>query len=83
MFRLIVTCPDGTEVISDVSPLASRHDAGLDAMRILGREQPGITTDRPAITITQGKELGRQVRDAPLGEAVTHPSGYTFRTENF
>ena len=31
-----------------------------------------------------GMQFGRTVRDAPLGESVTHEeSGYTFRTEEF
>lgn len=76
MFRLIVTRPDGTQTQSSAEPLPTRHDAGLSVMRVLAGEGVRFGID--------GKRLGRQVRDAAIGETLTHePSGYRFRTEPF
>lgn len=75
-YRLIVTRPDGTQLQSSTEPLPTRHDAGVSVMRVLATEGIPFGVD--------GKLLGRQVRDAAIGDTLTHePSGYRFRTEPF
>lgn len=74
-FRLIVTRPDQTEFQTDTDPLPNREATGTAALRALSGE--GV---RFGIA---GMAFGRQVRDAGLGESVTHESGYSFRTEEF
>lgn len=76
-YRLIVTRPDGTTFQTHINPLESLTAVGVAAMGVLGEEYGRIT-------IGEGKAFGREVRDAALGETVTHePSGYSFRTEEF
>lgn len=76
-YRLIFTRPDGTTEQTSQTPIEDRTRAGLAAMGVLGEEYG-------TITIGGAKALGRAVRDADIGETVTHePSGYQFRTEEF
>jgi hypothetical protein len=74
-FRLIVTRPDQTEFLATTDPLPNREAAGMAALRALSGE--GV---RFGIA---GMAFGREVRDAGIGESVTHESGYSFRTEEF
>jgi hypothetical protein len=72
-YRVIVTDPDGDVFHTCAESLANRESAGMSALRFLSRRNVrfGIA----------GMSFGRQVRDVPLGETVTHESGYVFRTE--
>lgn len=77
-FRLIVTRPDRerSEFQATTDPLPNREAAGMAALRVLA--DAGV---RFGIA---GMQFGRTVRDAPLGESVTHEeSGYTFTTQEF
>lgn len=76
-FRLIIACPDRDKSVYQVNtaPLPNRDAVGVAALRALAAE--GV---RFGIA---GLSFGRSVRDAPLGETVTHESGYGFRTEEF
>jgi hypothetical protein len=74
-FRLIVTRPNGSQVHSSAEPLQTRHAVALSALRVLADQN--IAFGRA------GLALGRQLRDADLGETLSHESGYAFRTEEF
>ena len=74
-FRLIVTRPDGSQAHSSTEPLLTRPAVALSALRILADQN--IAFGRA------GLAFGRQLRDAELGETLTHDSGYAFRTEQF
>lgn len=74
-FRLIVTHPNGTQVHATTEPLPTRHGVALSALRVLAAEN--IPFGRA------GLAFGRQLREAELGETLTHESGYHFRTEAF
>lgn len=75
-YRLIVTRPDGTQFQTSTEPIPDRGTVGMSALRALAAE--GTAFGR------KGLALGRQVRDAEIGDTLTHePSGYRFRTEPF
>lgn len=75
-YRLIITRPNGQQSQSSTEPLPDREAVGMSALRALA-----------AMRIPFGRggvELGRQVRDAAIGETVTDTlTGYTFRSEEF
>ncbi|MFD8234009.1 hypothetical protein ACFV20_19275 [Streptomyces sp. NPDC059696] len=73
-YRLIVTRPNGTQAHSSTEPLPTRHAVALSALKVLAAQD--IAFGRAGLV------FGRQLRDAALGETVTH-AGYTFRTEQF
>lgn len=74
-FRLIVTRPNGSQAHSSTEPLETRHAVALSALRVLA--------DKNIAFGRAGLAFGRQLRDAALGETLTHDSGYAFRTEQF
>ena len=74
-YRLIVTRPNGSQAHSSMEPLATRHAVALSALKVLAAQD--IAFGRA------GLEFGKQLRDAELGETLTHASGYAFRTEEF
>ncbi|MFB7461286.1 hypothetical protein [Streptomyces sp. NPDC056188] len=74
-YRLVVTRPNGSQCHSSTEPLPSREAVGLSALRVLASQN--IAFGRAGLT------FGRQLRDAELGETLTHESGYAFRTEKF
>ncbi|MGW1616365.1 hypothetical protein ACWCQZ_44355 [Streptomyces sp. NPDC002285] len=74
-FRLIVTRPNGSQAHSSAEPLETRHAVALSALRVLAAQD--IPFGRA------GLAFGRELRDAALGETLTHSSGYSFRTEEF
>lgn len=75
-YRLVVTRPNGSQAHSSTDPLPSREATGMSALRVLAAQ--GIAFGRDGLT------FGRSIRDAALGETVTHEaSGYSFRTEEF
>jgi hypothetical protein len=74
-YRLIVTRPNGSQVHSSAEPLATRHAVALSALRILAGQN--IAFGRA------GLAFGCRLRDAALGETLTHDTGYAFRTEEF
>lgn len=74
-YRLIVTRPDGTQTQTSADPLPDRGTVGMSALRFLAAQD--IAFGRA------GLDFGRQLRDAKLGETLTHDSGYAFRTEEF
>lgn len=74
-YRLIVTRPNGSQAHSSVEPLQTRQAVALSALRVLADQN--IAFGRA------GLAFGRQLRDAELGETLTHSSGYAFRTEQF
>lgn len=74
-YRLIVTYPDGKQAHSSTEPLRDREAVGMSALRVLAAK--GIAFGR------DGLAFGREVRDAALGECVTHATGHGFRTEAF
>ena len=75
-FRLIVTRPNGSQFQSTTEPLPDREAVGMSALRVLATA--GIAFGRA------GLQLGRDIRDANLGETVTHAgTGFGFRTEQF
>lgn len=75
LYRLIVTCPDGTQTQTSADPLPDRGTVGMSALRFLAAQN--ITFGRA------GLAFGRQLRDAELSVTLTHDSGYAFRTEEF
>lgn len=75
-YRLIVTHPNGTQAHSTTDPLPDREATGMSALRALAAKNIKFGPE--------GIGFGRRVRDAAVGETVTHePSGYTFRSEEF
>lgn len=74
-FRLIVTRPNGSQTHSSTEPLETRHAVALSALRALADQN--IAFGRA------GLAFGAQLRDAELGETLTHESGYSFRIETF
>ena len=74
-YRLIVTRPNGSQAHSSTEPLPTHHAVALSALRVLAAQD--IAFGRA------GLAFGRQLRDATLGETLTHDSGYTFRIEEF
>lgn len=74
-YRLIIHWPDGSRSQSSPSP-QTRSELGLHAMRFIGEQVPGIT-------VGEGKALGREVRDAEVGQVIEHPSGFTFQVVEF
>ncbi|MEU6016946.1 hypothetical protein ABZ826_23715 [Streptomyces sp. NPDC047515] len=75
-YRLIVTRPNGSKFQSSTEPLADRETVGISALRALATAH--IAFGR------SGLVLGRDIRDAAIGDTVTHDaSGYSFRTEEF
>lgn len=74
-YRLIVTRPNGTQTHASVDPLATRQAVALSALKVLAAQD--IAFGRA------GLEFGKKIRDAEIGETLTHDSGYTFRTEEF
>ncbi|MFJ4926858.1 hypothetical protein [Streptomyces sp. NPDC088736] len=74
-YRLIVTRPNGTQAHSSTEPLGTRHAVALSALKVLAAQN--IAFGRA------GLAFGRELRDAPLSETLTHDSGYAFRTEAF
>jgi hypothetical protein len=74
-YRLIVTRPNGSQTHSSTDPLPSREDVGMSALRVLAAQKIAFGRD--------GLAFGRQLRDASLGETLTHESGYAFRVEQF
>lgn len=75
MYRVIITKPNGAQTHSSADPHPDREAAAMSALRALAK---GVAFGRT------GLALGRQIRDADIGETVTHkPSGYRFRTEEF
>lgn len=74
-YRLIVTRPNGSQAHSSTDPLPTREAVGMSALRVLADQN--IAFGRA------GLDFGRQIRDAELGETLTHDSGYAFRTEQF
>ncbi|MEH0417829.1 hypothetical protein [Streptomyces sp. B21-083] len=75
LYRLIVTRPNGSQAHSSTEPLPDREAVGMSALRVLA--------DRNIAFGRAGLTFGRQLRDAELGETLTHESGYAFRTEEF
>lgn len=77
MYRLVIDWPNGSQSQSRPGAEDSRHELGLDAMRFIGEQHPGIT-------IIEGKRLGAAVKKAAVGETVTHePSGFRFTVKEF
>lgn len=74
-FRLIVTRPDGSQTQTSADPLPGRGDVGMSALRFLAAQNVAFGS--------AGLAFGRRLRDAELGETLTHESGYAFRTEEF
>jgi hypothetical protein len=75
-YRLIVTRPDGSQAHATTEPLPTRHAVALSALRVLAAKNIAFGK--------AGLAFGRELRDAALGETLTHePSGYAFRTEAF
>lgn len=74
-YRLIVTRPDGSQFQSSTEPLPDGEAVGMSALRTLAGQGVPFGCD--------GLTFGREVRDAVLGVAVTHPTGYAFRAEEF
>jgi hypothetical protein len=74
-FRLVVTRPNGSQAHSSTEPLATRHAVALSALKVLAARD--IAFGRA------GLDFGKRLRDAELGETLTHDSGYAFRTEEF
>ena|GEM_PF-5315360 len=74
-FRLIVTRPNGSQAHSSTEPLATRQAVALSALKVLA--------DRNIAFGKAGLDFGKRLRDAELGETLTHNSGYAFRTEEF
>jgi hypothetical protein len=74
-YRLVVTRPNGSQAHSSTDPLATRHAVALSALKALAAQD--IAFGRA------GLDFGKQLRDAELGETLTHDSGYSFRTEEF
>lgn len=74
-FRLVVTRPNGTQTHSTTEPLPDRDAVGMSALRVLA--------DQNIAFGGAGLAFGRELRDAPLGETLTHDSGYAFRVEEF
>lgn len=74
-YRLIVTRPNGSQTQTSTDPLPDREAVGMSALRFLAAQD--IAFGRA------GLAFGRELRDAALGETLTHDSGYSFRTEAF
>lgn len=75
MYRVVITRPNGSQTHSSADPLPDREAAAMSALRALAKR---VAFGRGGLV------LGRQIRDADLGETITHePSGYRFRTEEF
>ena len=74
-YRLIVTRPDGSQTQTSTDPLPDRGTVGMSALRFLAAQDIAFGG--------AGLAFGRELRDAPLGETLTHESGYGFRTEEF
>lgn len=74
-YRLIVTHPNGKQTHSSAEPLPDREAVGMSALRVLAAKRIAFGRD--------GLAFGREVRDAALGENVTHATGHGFRTETF
>lgn len=74
-FDLYVTTAEGQRFRTLNSPYDTRLAAALSVLTIIADK---------GVTIGEGKALALRVRNAELGETVTHePSGITFRTEEF
>lgn len=74
-YRLIVTRPNGSQTHSSADPLPDREAVGMSALHVLAAQNIAFGRN--------GLAFGRRLRDTPLGETVTHESGYAFRTEQF
>ncbi len=75
-YRLIVTRPNGSQAHATTDTMPDREATGMSALRVLADQN--IRFGR------EGMAFGRQVRDAAVGETVTHEaSGYSFRVEQF
>jgi len=75
-YRLVVTRPNGSQFQSTTEPLPSREAVGMSALRVLAKS--GVAFGQA------GLQLGRDIRDADLGENVIHAgSRFGFRTEEF
>ncbi|MCX4606870.1 hypothetical protein OG402_41315 [Streptomyces anulatus] len=75
-YRLVVTRPNGSQFQSTTEPLPDREAVGMSALRVLADARVAFGKG--------GLQLGRDVRDAALGETVTHAdSRFGFRTEGF
>ena len=74
-YRLIVTRPDGSQTQTSTDPLPDLGTVGMSALRFLAAQDIAFGG--------AGLAFGRELRDAPLGETLTHESGYGFRTEEF
>ncbi|WP_033307348.1 hypothetical protein RFN58_06885 [Streptomyces iakyrus] len=73
-YRLIVTRPNGSQAHSSAEPLPTRHAVALSALKVLAAQNVAFGR--------AGLAFGRQLREVPLGETLTH-AGYSFRTEQF
>lgn len=76
-YRVIVERPNGTKFCTSVDPITTRHMAAVGLLSVFHAEGMGLN-------IGDAKRLALRVREADLGDFVTHEeSGYTFTTEEF